>query len=175
MRTLFPHPSLLITGVYDALRKIADAKGSGAGKQKQGIVERLLVSAKGEEIRYLVRTLCQNLRVGAVRTSILTALARAVVLTPPSSSDVSPDTSYYASPELLTRIKPLPTKSKQKTVDGARDELQALYLQAEALIKKVYVQRPNYDHIAASLLQVGLQGIADSLPLTVGKWLPADA
>ncbi|KAJ3552205.1 hypothetical protein NM688_g4271 [Phlebia brevispora] len=168
VRTLFPHPPLLITGVYDALLKIANAKGSGAGKQKQSIVEKLLVSAKGEEVRYLVRTLGQNLRVGAVRTSILTALARAVVLTPPANSEVPQDPSFYASPELLARIKPLSSKTKQKAVDSARDELQALFSQAEGIIKKVYVQHPNYDHIAAALLEGGLKGLANRLPLTVG-------
>ncbi|KAK7687060.1 hypothetical protein QCA50_009560 [Cerrena zonata] len=170
VRTLIPHPPLLITGVYDSLLKIARAQGQGATKQKQAIVEKLLVAARGEEIRYLVRTLCQNLRVGAVRTSILTALSRAMVLTPPSLlSEGIPDTSpFRISPELLSTVKPLPSNSKKKTSDTARDELNEIFTKAEALIKKIYVQRPNYDHLASALLEAALDGLTERLPLTVG-------
>lgn len=172
VRTLIPHPPLLITGVYDSLLKIARAQGQGAAKQKQAIVEKLLVAARGEEIRYLVRTLCQNLRVGAVRTSILTALSRAMVLTPPSQlSEGVPDTSpFHVSPELLSTVKPLPSNSKKKFSDTARDELNEIFTKAEALIKKVYVQRPNYDHLASALLEAALDGLTERLPLTVGEF-----
>ena len=67
VRTLIPHPALSIQGVYDALLQISRAQGQGAAKTKLSLVEKLLLSAKEEEPRYLVRTLCQNLRVGAVR------------------------------------------------------------------------------------------------------------
>ncbi|EKM54483.1 uncharacterized protein PHACADRAFT_162874 [Phanerochaete carnosa HHB-10118-sp] len=167
VRTLVPHPSLLIVGVYDSLLKIAQSKGTGAAKAKQSIVQKLLVSAKGEETRYLVRTLGQNLRVGAVRTSILTALARAMVLTPPASIQ-SAGSASYASDALLAEIKPLPAGSKKKMADTARDDLLEKFTRAEAVIKKAYVLHPNYDHIAAALVDVGLDGLAERLPLTVG-------
>ena len=170
VRTLFPHPPLLVTGVYQSLLKIANAKGSGAAKQKQGIVEKLLVAAKGEETRYLVRTLGQNLRVGAVRTSMLTALARAVVLTPPSGIEAPSNSPLYASAELQANIKPRIAKAKQKIVDSAREQLNDKFSRAEAIIKKAYVQHPNYEHIAAALLEVGLHGLPDKLPLTVGTY-----
>lgn len=170
VRTLIPHPPLLIIGVYESLVKIAHAKGQGAANQKQNIVEKLLVAAKGEEVRFLVRTLCLNLRVGAVRTSLLTALSRAVVLTPPSNLPVPvPSGSlYHASDELLSRITLVPEQSKKKIVDPARDELNTIFAGAEALLKKVYVQHPNYDHITQALLEAGLDGLAERLPLTVG-------
>lgn len=172
VRTLIPHPPLLITSVYESMLKIARAQGQGAAKQKQAIVEKLLVSARGEEIRYLVRTLCQNLRVGAVRTSILTALSRAMVLTPPSQLGVSvPDTSpFHATPELLSAVKPLPSNTKKKVPDAARDELNDIFTKAEALVKKIYVQRPNYDHLASALLEAALDGLPERLPLTVGEF-----
>ncbi|OSX66434.1 hypothetical protein POSPLADRAFT_1043869 [Postia placenta MAD-698-R-SB12] len=158
VRTLIPHPPLLIIGVYESLVKIAHAKGQGAANQKQNIVEKLLVAAKGEEVRFLVRTLCLNLRVGAVRTSLLTALSRAVVLTPPSNLPVPvPSGSlYHASDELLSRITLVPEQSKKKIVDPARDELNTIFAGAEALLKKVYVQHPNYDHITQALLEAGI-------------------
>ena len=67
VRTLIPHPALTVLGVYDTLLRISRAQGQGAAKLKQSLVEKLLLSARGEESRYLVRTLCQHLRVGAVR------------------------------------------------------------------------------------------------------------
>jgi DNA ligase 1 len=167
---LVPHPPLLITGVYDALLKIAHAKGTGAAKSKQSIVQKLLVSAKGEEIRYLVRTLGQNLRVGAVRTSILTALARAMVLTPPSTIQ-SEGSAIYVSAGQLAEISPVIVGSKKKMVDRARDDLQERFLRAEAVVKKAYVLHPNYDHIAEALVEVGLEQLAERLFLTIGMVL----
>ena len=53
--------------LYSQLLKIASIKGSGAAKTKGDIVKKLLVQTKGEEVRYLVRTLVRHLRIGAVR------------------------------------------------------------------------------------------------------------
>lgn len=166
MRTLLPHPPLLVPAVYDSLLKISRTKGQGAAKQKQNIVEKLLVAAKGEETRFLVRTLSQNLRVGAVRTSILTSLARAIVMTPPTSNPHAK--SFHASRDLLSSIQPLGKESKKRE-DIARTELNTKFSQAESLIRRVYVQHPSYDHIAAALLQVGLDGLSEKVPLTLGK------
>ena len=178
VRTLVPHPPLLITGVYDALLKIAHSKGSGAAKTKQAIVEKLLVAARGEETRFLVRTLGQNLRVGAVRTS-LAALARAMVLTPPTrpmAESVPASSQFRVSAETLSCVRAAdaktsaPGKKGKKVADEARDVLNEAYVAAEGLIKRVYVQHPNYDHIVRALLEAGLEGLADQLPLTVGEW-----
>lgn len=169
VRTLIPHPPLTIMGVYDSLLNIAHAKGTGAAKQKQSIVEKLLVAAKGEEVRFLVRTLSMNLRVGAVRTSILTALARALVLTPPVTLAVPipAQSSYSTVQDIVEAVKPLPLDGK-KVPDDSRERLTDLYLQAESLLKRVYVQHPDYNHIAAALCNAGLDGLAERVPLTVG-------
>lgn len=149
--------------------RIANASGLGAAKTKQAIVEKLLVSAQGEETRFLVRTLCQNLRVGAVRTS-LTALGRAMALSPPQTlpAPVSDESPFRISAELLVEVKPLNENGK-KVADEARDALNEVYVRAESLIKRVYVQHPNYDHIVEALLGVGLDGLAAQVPLTVGE------
>ncbi|KAG1734705.1 ATP-dependent DNA ligase [Suillus paluster] len=169
VRTLVPHPSLLIVTVYESLLKIANSKGQGAAKQKQAIVEKLLVAAKGEESRYLVRTLSLNLRVGAVRTSILTALARALVLTSPTSLGGPPrdDSPYHATSQSISSVQSLAAAGK-KGLDPAGDELHEKFIQAEALVKKVFVQHPNYDHIVAGLFNGGLDSLEVHVPLTVG-------
>jgi DNA ligase-1 len=171
LRTLLPHPPLLVNHVYQTLLSIAYCKGPGAAKDKQRIAEKLLIAATGEEVRFLVRTLTQNLRVGAVRASILTALSRAMVLTPLSHFGV-PATCpvYHASAGLLSDVNPYPVGSTKNT-DKAREELGAKFTQAESLIKRVYVQHPNYEHITTALLQTGLECLEESVTLTLGELL----
>ncbi len=172
VRTLVPHPPLTIQGVYDFLLRIAHSKGVGAAKQKQSIVERLLVSAKGEESRYLMRTLAQHIRVGAVRTTMISALARTLVLTRPDGLN-PPSSEVYAPQELLEATLPLPeTKKKASaTTDTAREEIKRLFANSEILLKRVFVQHPNYEHIVRAILDHGFENIADNVPLTVGQLL----
>lgn len=165
IRTLVAPRPLLIETVYQSLLKIALIKGQGAAKQKQSIIEQLLVAARGEETRFLVRTLSQNLRVGAVRTSILTALARALVLSPPSNPSI-PTPSLHVTPQFLASIKP---GKQKKNIDPQRDVLLLKFAHAEALLKQVYVQHPNYDHIIAGAIAGGLDGLPARVPLTVGE------
>lgn len=170
VRTLIPHPPLSIQGVYDALRKIAHTRGKGAVTQKQSMVEKLLVAAKGEEIRYLVRTLSQHIRVGAVRTSILTAFARALVLTSPATiTNPTPSGfSHIASPKPVAHVSRPSETSRGKGVDSPKALLLEKFAVAEALLKQVYVRHPNYDHIVSAILEAGLDGLAERVPLTVG-------
>jgi DNA ligase 1 len=60
VRTLVKPAALTVAGVYGTLREIARAKGTGSAETKRRLVERLLVSAKGEEVRYIGRTLVQH-------------------------------------------------------------------------------------------------------------------
>ena len=171
VRTLIPHAPLTVPYVYRSLLEIARCGGQGAGKERQKIVEKLLLSASGEEIRYLTRTLSQNLRVGAVRTSILSALARAMALTPkPSSGPPSVDQvpSFHLSVSLLSDLKKLPSSSKGKSRDSTGEPILSYFKRAESLMKQVYVRHPNYDRIIPALLQGGLDSLAQSVPLVVG-------
>ena len=167
VRTLIPHPPLSIQGVYNTLLKIANIKGKGAVTQKQAMVEKLLVAAKGEEIRYLVRTLSQHIRVGAVRTTILTAFARALVLTPPATTTdpTPPGFSYSASPRLVAQVS---RPSQEKGEDNPKALLLENFAVAEALLKRVFVRHPNYDHIVSAILEAGLDGLTERVVLTVG-------
>jgi DNA ligase-1 len=173
--TLVPLEPLSVTAVYDTLTKIANVRGSGASKQKQQLVEKLLVAARGEETRFLVRTLSLNLRVGAVKASILTALARATALLPPSHEpfQIPPISNFHVTADLLSRVLPAnSTPTKKKLVDPARDEIILKFSQAESLLKRVFVKHPNYDHIVNSgLFKGGLDGLEERIPLTVGELL----
>ncbi|KAF5351802.1 hypothetical protein D9756_007537 [Leucocoprinus leucothites] len=168
LRTLVPHPPLTISYVYESLLRAACCKGQGAAKQKEKIVEKLLLSANGEEVRYLTRTLCQNLRVGAVRTSMLTALARATVLCRASANVPDHSSHIQASFSLLSEIQKSALDIKKKTLEPARAKLNNIFSNAEALIKGVFVKHPNYDDIVSALLDSGLIGLDQRVPLSIG-------
>ena len=148
-----PKP-LTIIGVYDSLIKIANSKGSGCQEFKQQIVERLLQDAQGaEESRYIVRTLVQHLRIGAVKTTMLIALSRAFLLSRP------PDSTFaIRAASELAKLK--------------KDALAEVFSKGEELIKACFARRPNYNDLIPSLLQVGISnellvrcGLALHIPL----------
>ncbi|EXJ87248.1 DNA ligase 1 [Capronia epimyces CBS 606.96] len=132
-----PKP-LTIKGAYQTLVKIASSKGHGSVEQKQRLVERLLQDARGpEESRYIVRTLVQHLRIGAVKTTMLIALARAFQLSRPADADFP-----VRDPADLAKLK--------------KDELATIWAKAEEMVKTCFARRPNYNDLVPGLLEVGV-------------------
>lgn len=132
-----PKP-LTITGVYSSLMQIAKSKGTGSQEAKQRIVEKLLQDARGpEEGRYIVRTLVQHLRIGAVKATMLIALARAFQYSKPPLATFA----VYSMDE-LKRLK--------------KDELAGLYARAEEIVKASYARHPNYGDLVPCLLETGV-------------------
>lgn len=78
-RTLLPLPILTVDKVIHGLQKIHSEGGGGSVQRKQAVAKTMIRSCRGPETRYLVRTLLQCMRIGANRTSVLQALARAAV------------------------------------------------------------------------------------------------
>ncbi|KAL9639371.1 MAG: hypothetical protein Q9164_000953 [Protoblastenia rupestris] len=141
-----PKP-LSIKGVFESLVKIANSKGTGSQEFKQRIVERLLQDAQGaEESRYLVRTLCQHLRIGAVKTTMLIALSRAFLFSRPSGA-----TFDIKEQSELAKLK--------------KEVLAEVYSRGEELVKACFARRPNYNDIVPGLLE---DGISDELLLRCG-------
>ena len=141
-----PKP-LSIRDVYQSLVKIANSKGNGSQEVKQRIVERLVQDARGaEESRYIVRTLVQHLRIGAVKTTMLIALSRAFLLSKP------PNATFK------TRLQSDLAKLK-------KDGLAETYSKGEELVKACFARRPNYNDIIPCLLDVG---ISDELLIRCG-------
>ena len=148
-----PKP-LTIRAVFESLTKVAHSKGTGSQEVKQRIVERLLQDAQGaEESRYLVRTLCQHLRSGAVKTTMLIALSRAFLISRP------PEASFE-------------TRRQEELAKLKKDGLAEVYNKAEELVKACFARRPNYNDLVPSLLEVGLDdelllrcGLALHIPL----------
>ncbi|CAK7270613.1 hypothetical protein SEPCBS57363_004191 [Sporothrix epigloea] len=155
-----PEP-LTIRGVYQALVKVAKSQGSGSVEAKQRIVDRLLQDARGgEESRYVVRTLCQHLRIGAVKTTMLIALARAFLLSrpPPPAGGLDETLDTRRDPKALAAMK--------------KDELAEVWARAEEIVKASFARRPNYNDLVPALLEIGVSnelllrcGVALHIPL----------
>lgn len=144
-----PKP-LTIQAVYQSLVKIANSSGQGSVEQKQRIVDRLLQDARGgEESRYIVRTLCQHLRIGAVKTTMLIALSRAFLLSRPPGAD-------------------FPIRSQKDLSTMKKEELAETYSKAEELVKACFARRPNYNDLVPVLLEIG---ICDELLIRCGLTL----
>lgn len=77
---LAPPPVLTIEGVFSVLRKISAQTGSGSTSRKKGLIVNLMCSCREKEIKFIVRTLVRNLRIGAMMRTVLPALAQAVVM-----------------------------------------------------------------------------------------------
>lgn len=132
-----PKP-LTIRGVYDSLVKIANSSGQGSVEQKQRIVDRLLQDARGgEESRYIVRTLCQHLRIGAVKTTMLIALSRALLLSRPPGAD-------------------FPIRTQKELAAMKKEELTETYARAEEIVKACFARRPNYNDLVPVMLEIGV-------------------
>lgn len=132
-----PKP-LTIRAVYDSLVKIANSSGQGSVEQKQRIVDRLLQDARGgEESRYIVRTLCQHLRIGAVKTTMLIALSRALLLSRPPGAD-------------------FPIRTQKELAGMKKEELAETYARAEEIVKACFARRPNYNDLVPVMLEIGV-------------------
>ncbi|KAK0764691.1 hypothetical protein N5P37_002157 [Trichoderma harzianum] len=132
-----PKP-LTIKGVYQSLVKIATTHGQGSGEIKQRIVDRLLQDARGgEESRFIVRTVSQYLRIGAVKTTMLIALSRAFSLSKAPGSEY--DTKNITE---LSKLK--------------KEELAEVWGKAEEIVKASFARHPNYNDLVPALLDVGV-------------------
>lgn len=136
--TLMKPKPLTIKGVYQSLQKIAMSKGTGSQETKQRIVEKLLQDTRGaEESRYIVRTLVQNLRIGAVKTTMLIALARAFLYSKPNGASFT-----VRSQQELARLK--------------KEDLTEVYNNAEEIVKASYARHPDYNDLVPCLLEIGV-------------------
>lgn len=113
-----------------------------------GVIKRLLVSAHGSEIKFLVRGLQGKLRVGLAEQSVLAALAHAVVLTPPSATLPPPvlDASLHTNPA----------------------KLQTMLSDAVETVKQALSECPSYDKLIPAVLQAPLSQLNQICHLTPG-------
>ncbi|KAH8553898.1 ATP-dependent DNA ligase [Umbelopsis sp. PMI_123] len=153
VRTLIQPKALTVRTVYSTLKSIANLKGQGTVDAKAALVKKLVLASRGEEVRYLVRTFVSHLRIGAVRTTVLTALAKACVL------DHSPFCLIDENDPLIMQYHRQTGDDKAMIIDKMK--------RTERLIRECYAQHPNLDNIVPALLQ-GISQLRDHCPLSVG-------
>ncbi|KAI9096933.1 ATP-dependent DNA ligase [Phlyctochytrium arcticum] len=137
-KTMFPPPPLTVSFVFKTLHEIASISGQSSQSLKIGKINKLLVACKGNEPKYLIRSLEGKLRIGLAEQSILQALGNASVLSDPAAMKLSEE------------------KRAAKLAD------------AGPVLKHVYNELPNYDEIVPSLLKYGISDLAKHCKLRPG-------
>jgi DNA ligase-1 len=74
--TLFAH-ALSVKKVFENLKKLPELIGKGTVDKKLSLISELLTSATGQEAKYIVRTLLQDLRIGVAAGTMRDALVKA--------------------------------------------------------------------------------------------------
>jgi len=80
--------ALTVKRVFDTLRKLASAEGTGSTDTKVKILSEIFSQASDEEITYLVRTVLEDLRVGIAEGTLRDAIAWAFF---PSACPANPE------------------------------------------------------------------------------------
>ncbi|EXC20557.1 DNA ligase 1 [Morus notabilis] len=137
---LVPPSPLLIKDVFSALQKISAQTGSGSTTRKKNLIVSLMRSCREKEMKFLVRTLVRNLRIGAMMRTVLPALAQAVAMN--------------SSPHF----------HHERTVESSKDELQNL----SAAVVEAYNVVPSLDLIIPSLMNNGLGFSSSTMSMIPG-------
>ncbi|KAM0788433.1 hypothetical protein ACM66B_001568 [Microbotryomycetes sp. NB124-2] len=171
VRLLIKPSPLVCHSVFKTLLDITRMKGSKSVERKAATVHRLLVAAQGEEVRFITRTLCANLRIGAVRLTLTAALAKAFCL---SRHGLEPgqdplDAYWVTWTERERVLKELAQqKSKNKVKEAEERYVEAKMETAELLVRKVWARHPHYGHLVKALLDGAFEDLETRVPLAVG-------
>ncbi|KAL5571330.1 hypothetical protein UlMin_020927 [Ulmus minor] len=139
-QTLLAPPSpILIKDVFSVLRKISVQTGSGSTLRKKNLIVNLMRSCREKEMKFLVRTLVRNLRIGAMMRTVLPALAQAVLMN--------------SSPNF-----------HERTAESLKDELQSI----SAAAVDAYNVVPSLDLIVPSLMKNGFGFSSSTLSMVPG-------
>ncbi|XP_068303185.1 DNA ligase 6 isoform X1 [Pyrus communis] len=139
-KLLAPPSPLLIKDVFSALQKISVQTGSGSTVRKKSLILNLMRSCREKEMKFLVRTLVRNLRIGAMMKTVLPALAQAVVI----------NSSYNFNNE--------------GRVENMKDKLQ----RHSAAVVEAYNVLPNLDLVVPSLMDKGVGFSSSTLAMVPG-------
>ncbi|GFQ81764.1 DNA ligase 1, partial [Trichonephila clavata] len=147
-RIMFAPPKLTIATVFSKFKEIAKMSGNAAMSKKTDKIQALFVACRDCEAKYIIRSLSGKLRIGLAEQSVLAALARAAVLTPPNQS---------YPPEIID-------KSSKMSADSFKEHLQEQSL----ILKTTYCECPNFDRVIPVLLKEGIAGLPDHCQLCPG-------
>ncbi|XP_042500637.1 DNA ligase 6 isoform X2 [Macadamia integrifolia] len=136
---LAPPCPLSIRDVFSSLQKISAEIGSGSTTRKKMLIVNLMHSCREKEIKFLVRTLVRNLRIGAMMKSVLPALAQAVVM-----------------------------NSNNALHEGALENLKPKLQSISAAVVEAFNILPNLDLLVPSLMNKGVEFSSTTLSMVPG-------
>ncbi|MEW5298883.1 MAG: hypothetical protein WDW36_001957 [Sanguina aurantia] len=148
---LRPPAPLTVAKIFATLRSMALDKGTGSATRRQKQVVSLLRSSRDCEVKYLVRTLIQNLRVGANWRSVIGPLARAVAIHQANSPGATgpPGAGAHGAGSVGACSK--------ATLDAA-----------VAAVTAAFHTCPSFDVLVPTLLEGGWQALAARCIITPG-------
>ncbi|KAM9965481.1 hypothetical protein ACTFIW_005297 [Dictyostelium discoideum] len=149
-QTLMGKPTpLTIQSVFKTFQQIADLSGTGGQQKKKDLIKKLLVSCKDCETLYIIRSLQGKLRIGLAERSVLMALAKSVLVTPPI------DGSGQQIFDIRKQMK--------------QEDFEERYQSVVSKVTRAYSQLPNYDLFVPHLIAVnGIDNILSTCSLKVG-------
>jgi len=78
-KLLFQPAPLTVPFVFNKLKAIALAGGTGAQKKKVDLIQQILVKCVGVETKFIIRSLEGKLRIGLAERTVVVSLAHAIV------------------------------------------------------------------------------------------------
>ena len=159
--TLFSAPPLTVRGVFAVMREMAGMSGKNVATKKEGMITKLMVACKGEEAKFLIRSLQGSLRIGLQTKSVIASLARALVITPPAQATAAESDGGSGS-----------TGSGKQVVDTRQQwsekKFAATLEEGLSILKQAYIEVPNLDLLVHNILEYGLQQLPQHCTLTPG-------
>ncbi|KAJ3037303.1 tRNA ligase [Rhizophlyctis rosea] len=137
-KSLFAAPPLTVPSVFKTLKEIAAITGTASQSKKIKLITKMLSACKGNEPKFLIRSLEGKLRIGVAERTVLPALANASVAIQPGFDKWS-------------------TAKREAELE-----------EAASTIKQVYSELPTYDEIIPVLLEKGTKGLEESCKLRPG-------
>lgn len=141
VKPMMKPPPLTVQKVFSTLHAIAALTHSGTGSTnaKFNLVTKLLVASRGEEARWLVRTFHSHLRIGAVKKTLSSAIARCFSLAEQSGKveeegQGAQGNDVMVLPKERLNIMANPTKAKDRQVPQ-RLVVMAKFAKAERLVR----------------------------------------
>lgn len=127
---------MTVIRVYDTFMKIAKRSGNASVADKTNSMKKLFLDCQPNEVKFIIRWLEGNLKIGAAEKTVVSALARAFTYTPGDLKNYPPTILNY----------------KKKYGEHQFNER---FTQLEEAIKEAVCVFPNYTQMIEALLEIG--------------------
>jgi DNA ligase 1 len=155
-----PKP-LTVKGILQVYREIANISGSSSQKLKVDRIKKLLVAVQDSaETKYIIRGLQGKLRIGLAQSTVLVALAHALIMTIPSTvvvgAGVSDGSSCADETDGNSDGEDVQYDPIAKALTDDNLPVEKTLEAASSMVRKVYSEVPSYDALLDAALRVPL-------------------